>query len=331
MDRALELSRERLASRGCARPALPLVLWLSVPRTGSRHLSDILTGEYGAANKLPYQLMLPQCGRWSGIHQRPMWSHGVERAAPESATTASACVAAEMAAASVWQAQLGAAIAARVRLITMVRRPLPWALSYFSLASNRSAGLAARQRGFADFVGSPFAPNYQLAFIVGKRLPHGFLLSAHRKAPSTSAGPGQGRAPGASTLAPCFQRPREATRAQATEADLRLVRGWIASGALLAGTTESFEAAVRNYASKLGWLRFNVSAERSFGPRLDTSEHGARALYRSGDVTVNPLTEAALLEAYPQWTARLSAELDESLDAQLHALARASTQSHPSL
>ena len=72
-----------------------------------------------------------------------MWSHGVERAAPESATTASACVAAEMAAASVWQAQLGAAIAARVRLITMVRRPLPWALSYFSLASNRSAGLAA--------------------------------------------------------------------------------------------------------------------------------------------------------------------------------------------
>ena len=52
---------------------------------------------------------------------------------------------------------------------------------------------------------------------------------------------------------------------------------WIASGALLAGTTESFEAAVRNYASKLGWLRFNVSAERSFGPRLDTSEHGARA------------------------------------------------------
>ena len=130
------------------------------------------------------------------------------------------------------------------------------------------------------------------------------------------------------TSTPCFVRPPRAPSSAAAESDLRRVRSWIETGALIAGTTETFEATVRSYASTLGWRRFAVDAEKSFGPRYNAANaaQAKKGVSRVGDLTVDPLTEADLLAVDPAWAKRLAAQLDASLDARLHALAQKSAE-----
>ena len=85
---------------------------------------------------------------------------------------------------------------------------------------------------------------------------------------------------------------------------------------------------MRSYASTLGWRRFAVDAEKSFGPRYNAANaaQAKKGVSRVGDLTVDPLTEADLLAVDPAWAKRLAAQLDASLDARLHALAQKSAE-----
>ena len=85
---------------------------------------------------------------------------------------------------------------------------------------------------------------------------------------------------------------------------------------------------MRSYASTLGWRRFAVDAEKSFGPRYNAANAAQtkKGVSRVGDLTVDPLTEADLLAVDPAWAKRLAAQLDASLDARLHALAQKSAE-----
>lgn len=306
------------------------VIWISVPRTGTRHLYDILKTEYGETRRIDNTVC---AGNWTELHRRPTDWAQIQRLPRETRGIESACASIEAVGARSWLAEMSAATSAGVRLITMVRQPLAWALSYFSLGSNRSASVYARQRDFAEFVASPFATNFQLAFLAGKRLP----LLRHRSAladPRSDAAALLQRERDAAgsrmsvTSTPCFVRPPRAPSSAAAESDLRRVRSWIEAGALIAGTTETFEATVRSYASTLGWRRFAVDAEKSFGPRYNAANaaQAKKGASRVGDLTVDPLTEADLLAVDPAWAKRLAAQLDASLDARLHALAQKSAE-----
>ena len=306
------------------------VIWISVPRTGTRHLYDILKTEYGETRRIDNTVC---AGNWTELHRRPTDWAQIQRLPRETRGIESACASIEAVGATSWLAEMRAATSAGVRLITMVRQPLAWALSYFSLGSNRSASVYARQRDFAEFVASPFATNFQLAFLAGKRLP----LLRHRSAladPRSDAAALLQRERDAAgsrmsvTSTPCFVRPPRAPSSAAAESDLRRVRSWIETGALIAGTTETFEATVRSYASTLGWRRFAVDAEKSFGPRYNAANaaQAKKGVSRVGDLTVDPLTEADLLAVDPAWAKRLAAQLDASLDARLHALAQKSAE-----
>ena len=306
------------------------VIWISVPRTGTRHLYDILKTEYGETRRIDNTVC---AGNWTELHRRPTDWAQIQRLPRETRGIESACASIEAVGATSWLAEMSAATRAGVRLITMVRQPLAWALSYFSLGSNRSASVYTRQRDFAEFVASPFATNFQLAFLAGKRLP----LLRHRSAladPRSDAAALLQRERDAAgsrmsvTSTPCFVRPPRAPSSAAAESDLRRVRSWIETGALIAGTTETFEATVRSYASTLGWRRFAVDAEKSFGPRYNAANaaQAKKGVSRVGDLTVDPLTEADLLAVDPAWAKRLAAQLDASLDARLHALAQKSAE-----
>ena len=111
------------------------------------------------------------------------------------------------------------------------------------------------------------------------------------------------------------------------ESDLRRVRSWIETGALIAGTTETFEATVRSYAStSAGAASPSTPKSRSAPVQRGQRGPGQERASRVGDLTVDPLTEADLLAVDPAWAKRLAAQLDASLDARLHALAQKSVE-----
>ena len=289
-----------IVERLCTGPA-PRVLWLSVPRTGSQHLNHILGQEYGRPEPAHgavggwYNgirvLATPRCTNLSVMHDRPRNVH-TKQFFTETASRSS-CMGTITDTALRWQLLLQDVSRIPVRLITMVRRPLPWLLSYWSLEHNRSTSILEKQAAFAAFATSPIVVDFQLAFLAGKRLPLPFF---HQ--PTTRS----------TKSAPCDFRTRHLP--PATEEDLDRVRSWLRSGALLAGTTEEFGASVRMFSSQLGWQTFQADGERSYEPRLSH-----KTTYRIGDATRNPLTVEMIA---PEQAKRFS--WNGSLDARLYAL-----------
>ena len=281
-------------------------IWLSVPRTGSRHLDDILHREYKDLSPfLPHRGAL-RCTNASWMHSRPVYIPAFlgtfADSYPPPATpgfTAMTCSRDAFNTAARWQWVLGAAISRGVKLITMVRRPLDWMLSYWSLTHNRSEDNVTKHAAFAAFAASPLATNFQLAFLVGKRLPLQFI---------SARGP------------QCEYFPRLALP-RATEDDLHRVGNWLKAGSLLAGTTEDFETTVRMYAARLRWRNFFPYKEKSFAPRLEVPgmTRSSASQVRNGDITRDPLTIAMLA---PGLAVHLSRP--DSLDAQLYAAVQAS-------
>ena len=233
-------------------------------------------------------------GRYLEMHAMPV---SFRRNRSETPAAASRCTHVAAKLSFRWQSQLREASRFGIKLITMIRKPLPWLLSYWSLKHDRRLAIPDKVKRFTVFATSSFATNFQLAFLVGKRLPGPFFTLAYN------------------TTTTCQARPLSAHVQEATVADLHFVLKLVSSGLLLAGTTEAFADTVHVFAKGLGWHRgwqHHLAKRRSQIPPSRPSS-GSDLRFRNGYATNEPLTRQMLP---PGLAEQLSKRSD--LDMRLH-------------
>ena len=267
-----------------ARRAALKVVFLSTPRTGTRHFGAILRSWFGDDAWRNLGCARPGTPAIGWIHSRPI--PAMVLLAPGSSKDGAAAAEGNPkgVCSGPGKRPSGAALRARyerlfarsaaaagasadqqramIPLVTFVRDPVDHILSYFSqlhgwryLVPTENEARAMKRQGepawagrLRRFVNSGYMRNFQVAFLVGLRPPEvGWRRPGGRRSSRSSSGGRRaqsGPPPAAEEPWECHVTSPIGRAAEATEEDLEVLLSLIRSGQLLPGLTERYSASV---------------------------------------------------------------------------------------
>lgn len=231
------------------------------PKTGSRHLHQILKKEYPQTVAMPdyiffnrskpaEQKELPACDasrRWIQLHTRPPKMPSVDHVCQVRTHMGSEHRRKALRKTKDWREVLAYLAKARIPMATVVRDPTEMVLSYYSFTKRVSEQLGEVPWSLRRFVHSAWSSNMQSGYLVGKR-----SVRLHTLSPGSLHNP----------IMCTFD-----AAAKVEQEDLDYLKGLVLERKLVVGVSEDLQTPVKYLSRRLAWVRFDPTSHTQWSAR----------------------------------------------------------------